>query len=178
MLDRVGEGVLEYNSFHRHPGAAVFTVDWFSPTSFALHNFWGDSTGPYEATRNPGGLGDTTNAATIYDEWLLSADEIPDTSLFPNPVGDSPLPISSTWQLGTIYPNAFNSEFRVVLDGMTGADFEVKLYDLLGREVALLHSGRTLRGTLNFAAPANLAAGICFISGPTVSILKPRKFCT
>ncbi len=163
-IGNVGEGVLEYNAFEGNIGLAVLTDSFFTPTSYALHNFWGDSTGPYEATRNPGGLGDTTNAATIYDEWLLSADEIPDTSLFPNPVGDSPLPISSTWQLGTIYPNPFNSEFRVVLDGMTGADFEVKLFDLLGREIALLHRGRTLRGTLNFAAPTTLAAGIYFIS--------------
>lgn len=143
---------------------AVLTDTFASSASYALHNFWGDSTGPYEATRNPGGLGDTTNAATIYDEWLQSADEIPDTSLFPNPVSDSPLPISSDWQLGTIYPNPFNSEFGIELDGMTGADFEVRLYDLLGREVALIHSGRTLRGTLSYAAPANLAAGIYFIS--------------
>ncbi|MBL0062048.1 MAG: T9SS type A sorting domain-containing protein [bacterium] len=163
-IAQIGEGVFEYNGLVGNLGLSVYTSTFLSPTSYALHNYWGDSTGPYEATRNPGGLGDTTNAATIYDEWLLSRDEIPDTSLFPDAVENSPLPVSSTWQLGTIYPNAFNSEFRVVLDGMTGADFEVKLYDLLGREVALLHSGRTLRGTLNFAAPASLAAGIYFIS--------------
>ncbi len=164
FIEDVGEGVLEYNAFQGNIGMAVLTDTFASSASYALHNFWGDSTGPYEATRNPGGLGDTTNAATIYDEWLQSADEIPDTSLFPNPVSDSPLPISSDWQLGTIYPNPFNSEFGIELDGMTGADFEVRLYDLLGREVALIHSGRTLRGTLSYAAPANLAAGIYFIS--------------
>ncbi|MBL0062801.1 MAG: T9SS type A sorting domain-containing protein [bacterium] len=155
--------MFEYNGLVGNLGLSVYTSTFLSPTSYALHNFWGDSTGPYEASRNPGGLGDTTNAATIYDEWLLSADEIPDTSLFPDAVENSPLPVSSTWQLGTIYPNPSTASSSSA-DGMTGADFEVKLFDLLGQEVALLHSGRTLRGTLNFAAPASLAAGIYFVS--------------
>lgn len=177
MLDRVQDSVFEYNALIENEGYGVFSLDWFSPTSYALHNFWGDSTGPYEVTRNPGGLGDTTNAATIYDEWLLSEDEIPDTSLFPPPnaADDRRWTVPSTWFISSIYPNPFNSGFRIELDGMTGADFEVRLYDLLGREVALLHSGRTLRGALSFSAPANLAAGIYFISAHDRFYSETRK---
>ncbi|NUO18507.1 T9SS type A sorting domain-containing protein [bacterium] len=164
-MGNVGEGVLEFNAFVGNIGYAVYTSDFFWPTSYALHNFWGDSTGPYEATRNPGGLGDTTNAATIYDEWLLSEDEIPDTTLYPPPnaADDRRWTVPSTWFISNVYPNPFNSEFRIELDGMTGADFEVRLFDLLGREVALLHSGRTLRGSLSFQAPSDLAAGVYFL---------------
>ncbi len=176
-LDNVGEGVFEYNALLDNIGDAVYTSDYFSPTSYALHNFWGDSTGPYEATRNPGGLGDTTNAATIYDEWLLSEDEIPDTSLFPPPndAEERCGAIPSTWFISSVYPNPFNSEFRIELDGLTGADFEVRLFDLLGREVALFHSGRTMRGTLSFSAPANLAAGIYFVSAHDHSYSETKK---
>ena len=120
-------------------------------------NYWGDATGPYHPVLNPTALGDTVADSVDFDPWFS------DTLFWSSAEEETDL-LSSTWQLRAIYPNPFNSEFRIELDGMTGADFEVRLFDLLGREVALLHSGRTLRGALNFAAPANLAAGIYFIS--------------
>lgn len=169
----LSEGVLEFNSFDGNIGQAVDTWE-FGADSYALHNFWGDSTGPYVAEGHPQGRGDTTDTDTIYDEWLQSENEIPDTSIFPDAATTRPV-IPAQWFISSVYPNPFNSEFRIELDGMTGADFEVRLYDLLGREVTLLHSGRTLRGTLSFAAPANLAAGIYFISAHDRFYSETRK---
>jgi len=171
----VGEGVVEYNAFLDNIGDAVNTSDFYSPTSYALHNWWGDSTGPYEETRNLHGLGDTTNAATIYDDWLMSEEEIPDTSLFPPNDARERVNLPTTWAISNVYPNPFNSEFRVELVGLAGTDFEVRLYNLLGREVALLHSGRTLGGTLSFQAPPNLAAGLYFLRANDRTLALAKK---
>lgn len=161
MTIGLGEGICEYNAFVDNIDHAFDTWE-FGSVGHALRNWWGDITGPYVEIEHHDGRGDTTDAETIYDEWLESADEIPDTSLYPSTVLDEPT-IPSTWNISKIYPNPFNSEFRIDLTGITGADFEVRLYDLLGREVALLHSGRTVGGTLSFSAPPNLATGLYFL---------------
>jgi hypothetical protein len=36
----------------------------------AEHNWWGDATGPYHPTLNPGGLGDTVSNNVDFDPWL------------------------------------------------------------------------------------------------------------
>jgi parallel beta-helix repeat protein len=39
----------------------------------AENNWWGDATGPYHATLNPGGLGDTVSDDVDFVPWLTSA---------------------------------------------------------------------------------------------------------
>ncbi len=46
-----------------------------NPSAFWLNaenNWWGDSTGPYHATANPGGLGDSVSDYVDFDPWLYS----------------------------------------------------------------------------------------------------------
>ena len=54
----------------------------------ATLNYWGDSSGPFDSTNNPAGLGSTvTNLGTSYSEWLGDGtDRLPGTIGFqPNP---------------------------------------------------------------------------------------------
>lgn len=39
----------------------------------ALHNWWGDPSGPYHPTTNPGGLGNSVSDNVLYDPWLTNA---------------------------------------------------------------------------------------------------------
>lgn len=36
----------------------------------ATNNYWGDSSGPYHSTLNPGGLGDKVSDSVLFDPWL------------------------------------------------------------------------------------------------------------
>lgn len=39
----------------------------------ALNNWWGDPSGPYHLTTNPGGLGNSVSDNVLYDPWLTNA---------------------------------------------------------------------------------------------------------
>ena len=39
----------------------------------ATHNWWGDASGPYQATTNPGGGGDAASDDVDYSDWLTAA---------------------------------------------------------------------------------------------------------
>ncbi len=162
-LSQVFPGVIEYNAFIGNQGVAVYTSPWSDSTGYALNNYWGSTSGPFEALRNPQGQGDTADSRTRFDPWLESEEDIPDTTILPNAADDWHWPVPSTWYIANVYPNPFNSQFHVELQGMAGAGFEIRLFDLLGREVALLHAGRTLPGNLSFNAPAGLGAGVYFL---------------
>jgi hypothetical protein len=157
----LGPGIFEYNSLAENAGHAFDTWE-FGADGYALHNWWGDSTGPFVAGEHETGLGDTTDTDTIYDEWLASEDEIPDTSSYPD-AARTPPAISAEWQVSRIYPNPFNSELRVELIGRSGPDLQIKLFDLLGREADTLHEGRLQSGTITYSAPSTLAAGVYFL---------------
>ena len=43
----------------------------------ARYNWWGDSSGPYEESSNPDGLGDEVTDFVIYDPWAISINPIP-----------------------------------------------------------------------------------------------------
>ncbi len=43
---------------------------WASATINAENNWWGDSTGPFHPTLNPGGMGDTVSDYVDFDPWL------------------------------------------------------------------------------------------------------------
>jgi parallel beta-helix repeat protein len=47
----------------------------------ALSNWWGDVTGPYHPTKNPGGLGDDVSDNVLFDPWLKAIKYVGDTSI-------------------------------------------------------------------------------------------------
>ncbi len=169
-------GVLEYNSFDGNIGHSVDTGE-SGTESYALHNFWGDSTGPYVAEEHPQGLGDTTDTETIYDEWLEGEDEIPDTTLFPlsYSLEDRKRIMASSWIIRSVFPNPFNSTISISLDVPLHQDMTIILYDLLGREVDVIHRGRLQNTVLSYSTPPNLSSGIYFVSATSATRAEMRK---
>jgi len=106
-------------------------------TITAEYNWWGDSTGPYNSTSNPGGLGNAVTPFVNYDPWLLD---------------------SVCWQLGIvenktipplicnlqISPNPFSKLTTVNFSIGQSAEsasggIELKIYDAAGRLVRNLY---------------------------------------
>jgi len=61
-----------------HQNRITGNTDWGllndgNDTLDATENWWGDDSGPYQATTNPGGLGDEVSDEVDYDDWLSAA---------------------------------------------------------------------------------------------------------
>jgi len=79
ISDNVGDGVrCDYFCYaitvnnSNISGNAGYGVRNTAPSSLVLaeYNWWGDSTGPYHPTLNPGGLGDSVSDYVDFDPWL------------------------------------------------------------------------------------------------------------
>lgn len=137
------------------------------------NNWWGHETGPYHATYNPGGLGDTLISDSIlFIPWLTVP---PDTTL-PTSINKPEQPaIPGTWHIMNLFPNPFNSEFTIILAGFTRTDFSLRLYDILGREAAVIQEGALTGGRLSFHAPPELASGVYFLRAADHNQIDTRK---
>lgn len=143
------------------------------PLIDARNNWWGDPSGPYHPTLNPGGLGDTLfSDSVLFEPWLT---EPPDTTFLSADPRREPLPRSATWQLLSLYPNPFNHELTAEIAGFTGADFSVTLHNLLGQQVARLYSGRIQGGRVSLAISNELSAGIYFVRCADKQVTAVRK---
>lgn len=64
-----------YNEFHDNETHAVRNIGFGEEAINAYHNYWGDPTGPYHATLNPGGLGDPVGDKVNFDPFLTTPPE-------------------------------------------------------------------------------------------------------
>lgn len=64
-----------YNEFHDNATHAVRNIGFGEEAINAYHNYWGDPTGPYHATLNPGGLGDPVGDKVNFDPFLTTPPE-------------------------------------------------------------------------------------------------------
>lgn len=154
---RIGEGdyVFRDNIF-RDNGLALGLNGYFC-TVHAELNYRGHESGPYHPLLNPLGQGDAVADSVDFDPRHQD-------TLFWTSVDNTRPVISTTWKQRSLYPNPFNNEFKIELAGFTRDDFTVRLYDLLGREVAMLHTGHLTGGTIQFTAPAVLSSGVYFVT--------------
>ena len=60
--------IFHYN--HLHDNAEEGVANWDAPPLDARDNYWGDPTGPYHATQNPGGQGDKVGDNILFYPWL------------------------------------------------------------------------------------------------------------
>ncbi|MFH1009923.1 MAG: hypothetical protein V1784_01650, partial [bacterium] len=98
-------------------------------------NYWGDPSGPYHPTRNPGGRGDTVGDYILFDPWLTA----PPTG---SSVPTSPFALSpQDWKLEGAFPNPFNDATQIRLISTRPQPFEVTIYNLLGQRVRQLWRG-------------------------------------
>ena len=84
--------------------------------------------------------------------------------------------IPSDFRLGQNYPNPFNPTTNIAFDLPKSEFVTLKIYTLLGTEVATLVSGNLSAGeyTIKFDA-SNLASGLFFYKLQTSSFVETRK---
>ncbi|MCC6477053.1 T9SS type A sorting domain-containing protein [bacterium] len=152
-------------------GATIAEYYLFPVTIDARNNWWGDASGPYHPTRNPFGLGDTIlSDSVLFDPWLL---EPPDTTQ--SAVERPGVPVRSTWKLLETYPNPFNSQLTIELAGFTGNDFELALFNVLGRRVDTITRGALIGGTLSYSVSPTLSSGIYFLVASDQAVREAKK---
>jgi hypothetical protein len=72
--------------------------------------------------------------------------------------------LPGTWALDTPYPNPFNSTARIRFTVPSRERVSLRVYDLLGREVARLHEGVMQAGSHQVSFEANgMASGLYFV---------------
>ncbi|MCB1058843.1 MAG: T9SS type A sorting domain-containing protein [Calditrichaeota bacterium] len=66
-----------------------------------------------------------------------------------------------------VFPNPFNSTLTLSLETPPHSNVTVALYDLLGREIDIIHRGRLESPTISYTAPASLSSGVYFVRAST-----------
>ncbi|MCC6477321.1 T9SS type A sorting domain-containing protein [bacterium] len=164
-------GSLDSNWIEGNSGDCFFDAIPPADSIHAENNWWGDVSGPYHSALNPNGLGDTLGYGLVdFVPWLTSP---PDTSW--SVVSPTRPHIPSTWALLNVFPNPFNSEIRIEIAGFARNGFSIKLYNLLGREVAVLHDGPLTGNSLSFVAPPGLASGVYLLRASDKTSSSTRK---
>jgi len=118
-------------------GTGVNTWVWpdtfYVVTPDARWNYWGDSTGPYNANSNPNGLGVPVGDNVLFDPWY------PDSSFLL--AAKRPfIPQPSAFSLSA-YPNPFNSSVRLHFAVPEAGIYRLELFNMLGQRVKELWSG-------------------------------------
>lgn len=121
-------------------------------------NFQHDANEPY------GVFGGST-PAPINVQPTNFPDNIDITLLDPNAASPPLLPLPNRTDISRIYPNPFNSQTRITFALANPGQIELSLYDILGRQVEIIASGRYSQGEheLTFNA-GDLPSGLYFVN--------------
>jgi hypothetical protein len=121
----------------------------------ARWNWWGDSSGPYHASRHPEGDGELIEGDLLFDPWYTD-------TLFFDRASDDPAYLPARFSLAA-YPNPFNSIVTLTLTPSAVAIVRVELFDLLGRRIQEIWSGPlAFEKTIHFDG-SHLASGVYFV---------------
>jgi len=80
--------IAHYNTITGNSDYGIDAVNNDGETIDARHNWWGDETGPYHPTGNPGGEGDNISDNADFEPWMRTPDGKPVAqiiSILPNP---------------------------------------------------------------------------------------------
>lgn len=75
----------------------------------------------------------------------------------------------------SVYPNPFNSALGISLTVPLNHEVTITLYDLLGREVDVIHRGMLDNATLSYTTSPSLASGIYFLRAATATQTQMQK---
>ncbi len=119
----------------------------YPPQALSFFRFYGYNTNNYDLGTTPGNV--------VY--WIL-------TRIY-NPIGITPIgsEVPLKYSLGQNYPNPFNPTTFIEFAVPKKSFVELKLYDILGREVAVLIQKELPAGTYKYELQAgNLSTGVYF----------------
>lgn len=157
-------------------------VTWFTYAGGQWHEQ--ASVGDPEIDGNVGAFG---FSAALGDEGLFVSDHrsnqygttaglvyVYPLDAFPTPV-EAAAPASDA-HLSAAYPNPFTSRSQLVLTLERSEQVHVAMYDLLGREVAVLHDGTSQAGSSPLYVEADgLPAGVYFIRAQGETVEETRR---
>jgi len=103
-----------------------YAVD-LSAAADARDNYWGHNSGPYHAEFNPDGQGDTITGNVPFIPWLIDSTD----------AADDPVIVPNDFAL-VAYPNPFNAVTTLQYTLAQRSHVSLKVFDLLGREVATI----------------------------------------
>jgi hypothetical protein len=130
-LTRVNPGVFVENIIvGNRPYAAVGGAA-NERLSHAELNYWGHETGPFHATENPLGMGDSVGSRIIVTPWYT------DTTLSVTPLRPAPV-TAGEFIFGHAYPNPFNATVTFEFAVLKTLEVRLEIFDLTGRRVATL----------------------------------------
>ncbi len=117
---------IRYCDIFGNPGYGLYNVDSYVVID-ACYNWWGDATGPYHPTLNPGGMGDTVSDCVDFNPWL-TAPGIQEYARSITPVTHL-----------QVYPNPFtkltNIGYSILDTGFSIENPTIGIYDVSGRLV-------------------------------------------
>lgn len=145
--------VARFNQFLL-PGLAASTASAYFD---ARENWWGDSTGPFNANANPMGQGAQVGNGILFEPWLTMHPDSGDTSEVA--IETETLPVPQSYAL-SVFPNPFNSATTLTLEVPHAGHYELRLFDVTGRTAAVLFDGVvSSRTSLHFNG-GSLASGL------------------
>jgi hypothetical protein len=158
ILTRPPQGLVLRSNRFDSTGRAVAFFNNMQDTLDARWNWWGDSTGPYEAINHPQGYGDTVAVGTDFTPWCtdtLTCEE-PTTANYRFSFHPSAFILSA-------YPNPFNSTTILRLRVPHAEIVRVELFDILGRRVRELWAGAVADEEEIVFDGSALASGVYFV---------------
>ncbi len=108
------------NNIYGNNNCGLYSADSFGNFD-AENNWWGDSTGPFHESLNPGGLGDTVSDYVDFIPWLTS----------PFGIAEQRVAVNDAVRM-IITPNPFRIVTAINLEASTQ---DVRIYDASGRMV-------------------------------------------
>jgi len=125
----------------------------------ARENWWGDSSGPFNAWMNPDGQGAEVSNGVMFDPWLISPPDSSDTN---SVAVEIELPLMPQVYRLTAFPNPFNSTTNLQIEVDSPGDYQVGLFDLTGRTVRELFAGNLNRSQTLMIETDGLPSGLYF----------------
>lgn len=140
MLRSVQDSLLARNNSFLPPGlAAGSNGSYFD----ARLNWWGDSTGPFHASLNPGGLGSEVGNGVLFEPWLTQPPDSSDTTSAVNDHSEHSIPTDLSLH---VFPNPFNPVTTLRFSLPAYGNVIVRVHDVLGREVESAEVGLLAAG--------------------------------
>jgi len=95
---------------------------------------------------------------------------------FPQVSADDPAGIPTEFSLLPAYPNPFNASVNLSLEVGTATMLSLTVFDITGRQVAMLFDGRIQPGAHHFAwQPVSVASGVYFVRVNTPEFSRTQK---